>query len=228
MKLELRDIRLVRPDFTLAVDLTLELGCVGLSGPSGAGKTTLLDLIAGLARAGSARISLDDWVLTDVAAGLDRPPDQRRIGYVPQDVALFPHLEVRRNLTYGYRAAANPPALQLDHVIEILEIGALLERRPAALSGGEKQRVALGRALLSGPGLLLLDEPLSSLDRPLRARLLPYLRRVRDEFRVPMLFVSHDSEEIGSLCDRVLAMERGTISGSVARTGLKETKADVN
>ncbi len=211
MRLELRDIHLPLPEFDLRIDTALEIGCTGLSGPSGAGKTTLLDLIAGLRRAPSARIVCGDRALTDTARNWQVPVHRRRIGYVPQDLALFPHLDVRCNLAFGYRADTAPAALQFDHVAEVLEIASLLDRPVATLSGGQKQRVALGRALLTAPDLLLLDEPLSSLDRPLRERLIPHLRRVRDEFRLPMLFVSHDAEELAALCDEVLTMERGRL-----------------
>ncbi len=211
MKLELRKIRLPLAEFTLTVDTTLEIGCAGLSGPSGAGKTSLLDLIAGLRRAPSARIARDGCVLTDTGQSLHLPVHRRRIGYVPQDLALFPHLDVRRNLLYGHRPEIAPLALQFDHIVEVLEIAPLLDRPTTTLSGGQKQRVALGRALLAAPALLLLDEPLSSLDRPLRERLIPYLRRVRDEFRLPMLFVSHDAEELATLCDVAIRMERGKL-----------------
>ncbi len=209
MKLELLDISLPLADFTLRANTTLEATCTGIAGPSGAGKTSLLDLIAGLRRPTAARIVLDGRVLIDTRDKTSIPAHRRTIGYVPQDLALFPHLSVRTNLRYGYRAAENPAVLQLDHVAEVLEIGGLLDRGISQLSGGEKQRVALARALLAAPRLLLLDEPLSNLDRPLRARLLPYLLRVRDEFRLPMIFVSHDTEDTAALCDEVLTMERG-------------------
>ncbi|HVU24103.1 MAG TPA: ATP-binding cassette domain-containing protein, partial [Opitutus sp.] len=134
-------------------------------------------------------------------------------GYVPQEGALFPHLSVRRNLLYGCRpgAARHPAGLNLEHVSEVLEIAALLERDIATLSGGEKQRVALGRALLAAPRLLLLDEPLAGLDLPLRERLVPYLARVRDEFAVPMLYVTHSPDEVMALCDDVVVLGRGRI-----------------
>ena len=138
--------------------------------------------------------------------------DRRRIGYVPQDGALFPHLSVRSNLLYGQRRNENADRFSLDGILEVLEIGALLGRSDVAgLSGGERQRVALARALLSGPELLLLDEPLASLDVDLRERILPYLRRVRDEFRVPMLLVTHSPAEVMALCDEALILEAGQV-----------------
>lgn len=214
MKLGLHRIRLPLTEFTLRVDLTISHPVTALCGPSGSGKTSLLDLIAGLRRPQSAHIQLDDQVLTDTSAGVSVPARDRRIGYVPQDLALFPHLSVRRNLLYGHKPESEVAAaglFSLAHVTEVLEIQLLTERSVGNLSGGEKQRVALGRALLSSPKLLLLDEPLASLDRALKARILPYLIRIRDEFRVPMLFVTHNPEEVLPLCEHTVHMERGQI-----------------
>jgi len=172
----------------------------------------LLDLIAGLRNPTSALIQLEERVLTDTARGLALPPRAREIGYVPQDLALFPHLPVQKNLLYGCKAA--PPRRSLfsyEHVAEVLEIEPLGRRSVTELSGGEKQRVALARALLTSPKLLLLDEPLSGLDAALKAKIMGYLARVRDEFRVPMLYVSHDRREIQALCEEVVALERGRV-----------------
>ena len=212
MKLTLRHIRLPLAGFTLALDAEISAPVTGIFGPSGAGKTSLLDLIAGLRRADSAHLALDDTVLTDTAARIFIPAHRRAIGCVPQDLALFPHLSVRGNLLYGHDSAK--AAITLAHVVEIMEIGALLDRGTASLSGGEKQRVALARALLAAPRLLLLDEPLASLDHPLKLRLLAYLRRIRDEFHIPMLYVSHDPEEIAALCDEVFVLEKGRVTSS--------------
>jgi molybdate transport system ATP-binding protein len=209
----LKNISLPVADFTIAVDVELSHPVTAIFGPSGAGKTSLLDLIAGLRRPDSALIQLGDRILTDTAAGLNIPPRLRGIGYVPQDLALFPHLSVRKNLLYGQKAI--PPAgplFTLSHVTEILEIGNLTHRRVTDLSGGEKQRVALARALLTSPRLLLLDEPLASLDQPLKARIIPYLRRVRDEFKIPMLYITHDRAEVLALCAEVLELTRGRIT----------------
>lgn len=217
MKLALKNVRLPLSDFALEVDVEIQSRVTGICGPSGAGKTSLLDLVAGLRRPRTALIELDGTVLTDTAAGRFVPTRQRHIGYVPQDLALFPHLSVRRNLLYGH--ASNVPSshlFALSHVAEVLEIAPLLDRGISDLSGGEKQRVALGRALLTAPRLLLLDEPLASLDSKLKARILPFLARVRDEFRLPMLYVSHDVAEVKALCEDVLWMERGRFSGSSA------------
>jgi len=151
-------------------------------------------------------------ILTDIAAGVFVRPELRAVGYVPQEGALFPHLSVRKNLLYGYtRRGVRPAGLNFEHVTEVLEISGLVERRVATLSGGEKQRVALGRALLATPRLLLLDEPLAGLDAPLRDRLLPYLARVRDEFAIPMIYVTHSPDEVMALCDDVLILSQGKI-----------------
>ena len=197
MKLLLQDIRLRLGDFTLELSVEINRPATAIFGHSGAGKTSLLDLIAGLRRAESARIELNGRDLTDV------PTRFRRIGYVPQDLALFPHLTVRRNLLYGRRAES------FAQITQVLELEPLLDRSIANLSGGEKQRVALGRAILAAPQLLLLDEPLSSLDLPLKRRLIPCLQRVRDELRVPILYVTHDPDEVAELCDEILVLERG-------------------
>ncbi len=173
----------------------------------------MLDLIAGLRRPASALIRLDNRVLTNTADKTLVPPRLREMGYVPQDLALFPHLSVRQNLLYGRkREERGGPLFSFGHITEVLEIEALARRRVTELSGGEKQRVALARALLTSPRLLLLDEPLQSLDEALKARVIPYLRRVRDEFKVPMLYVTHDREEVLALCDEVLELRRGRIT----------------
>ncbi len=213
MNLALKNINLPLADFALSVDLTITAQVTALCGPSGSGKTSLLDLIAGLRRPESAYVQLGDRVLCDTKRGIDIPVRERRIGYVPQDLALFPHLSVRRNLLYGQRSrdAAADNLFSYEHVTGVLDIHALADRGVAKLSGGEKQRVALGRALLSSPGLLLLDEPLASLDSALKSRIIPYLTRVRDEFHVPMIVVTHSVEEVQPLCSQTLQMERGQI-----------------
>ncbi|HXT50614.1 MAG TPA: ATP-binding cassette domain-containing protein [Thermoanaerobaculia bacterium] len=209
MKLELAGIRLPLQPFTLEVEATLTAAASGICGPSGAGKTSLLELIAGLRRPTAGRVSLDGETLTDIrsdARGVVLPARHRRIGYVPQDGALFPHLSVRGNLLYGRRDGDAPAA-----VIEVLGLGPLLDRSIRQLSGGERRRVALGRALAAGPRLLLLDEPLSGLDSALRERVLEHLRMVRDELGVPMLYVSHDLTELAALCTQLLVIERGRV-----------------
>ncbi len=212
MPLLLKSISLPLAEFVLQVDVELTGQVTAIYGPSGAGKTSLLDLIAGLRRPRSAFVQLDQRVLADSGRGLALPPRCRQIGYVPQDLALFPHLPVRKNLLYGCKAPeARDGLFGYDHVAAVLEIGDLAARGVRELSGGEKRRVALARALLTSPKLLLLDEPLAGLDAALKARIIPFLARVRDEFRVPMLYVSHDRQEIQALCDEFVELEHGQI-----------------
>ena len=209
MKLELRGIDLPLHDFALQLEVVLEGSITAIFGPSGAGKTSLLELIAGLRRPRSAHIVLDGVVLESTAPGVSLPSRERRMGYVPQDLALFPHLSVRHNVTFGEHAAQSGGAFALDHVVSVLEIAPLLDRGVAGLSGGEKQRVAIARALLAAPRLLLLDEPLEGLDSSLRDRVRELLLRLQAEFRIPMLYVSHSRPEILALCDDMLVLERG-------------------
>ena len=214
MSLQLRNIRLPLADFALETDAMFDRPITGIFGPSGAGKTSLLDLIAGLRRPVAGAVQLDDKVIFDAADRLNLPPRLRRIGYVPQDLALFPHLKVRANLLYGYRPALIENELfMLGHVAEVMEITPLLQRNVTTLSGGEQQRVAFARAILSAPRLLLLDEPMSSLDSRLKKRLIPFLLRIRDEFRIPLIYVTHDAGELVALCDEVLMLERGRLIG---------------
>ncbi len=210
MSVELSGLRVPLASFALEIDAVLAGRVTAIFGASGAGKTTLLEAIAGLRRLEAGAVCVDETVVADVAAGVFVPAEQRAIGYVPQEGALFPHFSVRGNLRFGFEAERQYPAgLTYEHVVEVLELSALTERRVGTLSGGEKQRVALGRALLAGPRLLLLDEPLAGLDAALRERLLPYLARVRDEFAIPMLYVTHSPDEVMALCDDVLVLERG-------------------
>jgi molybdate transport system ATP-binding protein len=212
MNLLLKKISLPLTDFPLTIDVEIQNQVTAIFGPSGAGKTSLLDLIAGLRRPKSAFIQLNERVLTDTATGTNVPTRHRQIGYVPQDLALFPHLSVQQNLVYGSKEKRNADSLfSYQHVTDILEIGALTSRRVTNLSGGEKQRVALARALLASPQILLLDEPLASLDTILKSKIIPYLARIRDAFQIPMLYVTHDWDEVQSLCAEALIMERGEI-----------------
>lgn len=216
MTLLLKKISLPLAPFALEVDVEIRGRVTAIFGPSGAGKTSLLDLVAGLRRANSAFIQMDDQVLMDTASRVFVPSRLRGIGYVPQDLALFPHLSVRQNLLYGHKPNGNGQAsFTFERVVEVLEIQSLVPRRVTELSGGEQQRVAIARALLSSPKLLLLDEPLASLDLPLRARILPYLARIRDEFRVPMLYVTHDRYETLALADEMVVL----VGGRVAQAG---------
>jgi len=212
MKLLLKTISLPLAEFSLNLDVEIQNQVTAIFGPSGAGKTSLLDLIAGLRHPQSAHIQLDERVLTDTAAGVRVPTRHRQIGYVPQDLALFPHLSVERNLLYGVKGTRTHDILfSYEHVTQVLEIQPLLNRRVTNLSGGEKQRVVLARALLASPQLLLLDEPLASLDTVLKSKIIPYLARIRDEFHIPMLYVTHDWDEVQALCAEALIMERGEI-----------------
>jgi molybdate transport system ATP-binding protein len=198
--------------FDLRIRACSQSRVLGVFGPSGAGKTTLLEALAGWrsdAR-GVLRRGGECWLDSD--RGLYLRPEQRGIGYVPQDHLLFPHRDVRANLAFGTtRGSGGHGAAPWDEVVATLELGPLLDRRVESLSGGERQRVALGRALCSGPRLLLLDEPLASLDAPLRHRILPFLLRVRERFAVPMLIVSHNTTELLALCDELLALEQGQV-----------------
>ncbi|HEX7375088.1 MAG TPA: ATP-binding cassette domain-containing protein [Steroidobacteraceae bacterium] len=206
------DLEFQRGSFPLQLKASVGPGATGVFGPSGCGKSTLLALIAGLLRPARGSIVLQGNALVDTATGVFVPPWKRHIALVFQDGQLFPHLTVRDNLLYGFRRRA-PGARQfeLDGVLGLLEIGPLLERRPAQLSGGERQRVALGRALLCSPRMLLLDEPLASLDERLKQQILPYLARVKRETALPMLYVSHVRAEVDFLADRTLHMEDGRI-----------------
>jgi len=198
------DIRLHRGHFQRHVRITDNARVLALTGPSGAGKTSVLNAIAGLLRPVAGRIAIDGRTLFDGDAGIDVPTHRRRIGYVFQDARLFPHRDVRANLLYGrHGARGDGAAFALDAVIDLLGIGHLLARRPANLSGGEAQRVAIGRALLSQPAILLFDEPLSSLDQARREELIPYLQRVRDGIALPMVYVSHSPDEVRRIADAI-------------------------
>ena len=198
------DIELRRGSFQRHVRIEEDARVVALVGPSGAGKTSVLNAIAGLVTPRSGRIEVDGRMLFDSARGINLPAHRRRVGYVFQDARLFPHMDVRGNLHYGRHAVRGQArSFELDSVVELLGIGALLARRTANLSGGEAQRVAIGRALLSQPEILLFDEPLSALDEARREELIPWLQRVRDEVRLPMLYVSHRAEEVRRLASAI-------------------------
>lgn len=205
------DLKIPLERFSLEVKWETEESSLGIFGHSGAGKTTILEALAGLrpqAR-GLIRVSGETWL--DSSKGIDLPPEKRGAGYVPQDTLLFPHRDVLGNLLSGAHRSNGPwrRRLSFEKVLEVLELRSLKEARVDELSGGERQRVALGRALCSGPSLLLLDEPLAGMDLPLRRRILPYLIRVREEFSVPTLFVSHDASEMRLLCREVMVLEMG-------------------
>jgi molybdate transport system ATP-binding protein len=202
-------------DFRLEASFTSDGLVTGLFGNSGAGKTSIINIIAGLLEPDRGRILLDGETLDDTTSSLHVPPHRRRIGYVFQDARLFPHLSVRQNLDYGRRMNGfEPDAAAERRTVDLLDIGHLLNRRPAQLSGGERQRVALGRALLAKPKLLLLDEPLGALDDERKAEILPYFIRLRDEAGVPMVLVSHDAGEMRQLATHVVMLKRGKVTAS--------------
>lgn len=212
MSVVLSDLQHPLAHFTVEIEVTLAAPVTGLFGSSGAGKTSVLELIAGLRRPTRGSVTIDGQVVTDSSRRVFVPPERRGIGYVPQDGALFPHLTVRQNLLFGYDPRRRTEAeLTPEHVAAVLEISGLEQRSIPTLSGGELRRVALARALLAAPRLLLLDEPLSGIDAPLRDRLLPYFQRIRDEFRIPMLYVTHSPEEVMHLCDEVVVLAAGKI-----------------
>jgi molybdate transport system ATP-binding protein len=198
--------------FALAAKFEAAGGVTALYGPSGSGKTTIVNMIAGLVTPDRGRITLDDTVLFDRARRINVPTHRRRIGYVFQEGRLFPHLSVAQNLDYGRWMLGLPyDAAERERVVALLDIGHLLKRRPGHLSGGERQRIAVGRALLSKPRLLLLDEPLASLDRARKLEILPYLVQLRDEAKVPMIYVSHQAGEILRLASQVVRLEDGRV-----------------
>ena len=201
--------------FTLSARFTGAAGVTALFGRSGAGKTTLANAIAGLVRPDAGTIRLDDAVLFDASANIDVPVRRRGVGTVFQEGRLFPHYSVRGNLMYGRRRT--PPSQRwgsFDHIVELLGIGDLLDRRPASLSGGEKQRVAIGRALLQSPRLLIMDEPLASLDPARKEEILPYIERLRDEMKLPIVYVSHSVDEVTRLADTLVLLAKGKVIAS--------------
>ena len=216
----------------LAVDVQKQLGtfklnisfkaagnATGLFGPSGSGKTTLVNMIAGLLTPDRGSIAVDDTVLFDSTARINVPPHRRRIGYVFQEGRLFPHLSVRQNLDYGRRMSRRPrDTKEFERIAALLDIGHLLDRRPRMLSGGERQRIAVGRALLMAPRLMLLDEPLASLDAGHKREILPYLVRLRDEAKIPVVYVSHTPAELRQIATTIVRLEAGRV---VATGGLE-------
>ncbi len=199
-------------DFVIDVSFQAPAGITALFGRSGAGKTTVVNAVAGLLRPERGRITVNGHSLLDTQAGINVPVYSRRVGYVFQDARLFPHLTVRQNLQFGARF--NPvggATTSLENVVDLLGIGHLLGRWPGTLSGGEKQRVAIGRALLSNPRILLMDEPLAALDESRKAEILPYLERLRDELDIPILYVSHAVPEVARLATTLVALSDGRV-----------------
>jgi len=213
------DIAFTRGAFQLEARFASGAPIVALFGRSGSGKSTLVNAIAGTVRPSRGRIAVGTRTLFDSARGIDLAPEARRVGYVFQDALLFPHMDVAGNLGYGERLT--PPGerfVERNRVIELLDLRRLLDRRPAGLSGGEKQRVAIGRALLASPAVLLMDEPLASLDAPRKAEILAYIELLRDEIRLPIVYVSHALEEVTRLADHLVLLSEGRVAaeGSVA------------
>lgn len=212
--------------FHLDAAFGMDGGVTAIFGRSGSGKTTLVNAIAGLLRLQRGRITFDGEVLFDAAKGVHQPPQARRFGYVFQEGRLFPHLTVKNNLLFSNLFSRNKAsAAELDRIVGLLGLESLLERRPGGLSGGEKQRVAIGRALLSRPRLLLLDEPLAALDTQRKSEILHYLELLRDEFSVPMLYVSHAVEEVVRLASHVVLLSDGRVEAAGATTAIMSDAA---
>ena len=206
------DVTMRQQSFTLDVHESLSVEVLGLFGPSGSGKTTLLESIAGIRTPDQGEIRVADRVLFSSARRINVPPQDRHIGYVPQEALLFPNMSVKGNIHYG--RGARDDQRTFESLIAILELQHLLERSVDRLSGGEKQRVAIARALMTRPSILLLDEPLAAVDRERRDRILPYVLRIRRELHVPLIYVTHDQEELNAIADRVLALDNGRVLAS--------------
>ncbi len=207
------DIRHRRGDFDLDVRLSSEARVLGLVGPSGSGKTTLINIMAGIIRPTEGHVSVDGRVFVDREAGVFVPPHRRKIGYVFQDGRLFPHLTVAQNLGYGRWFNRASQRNDTGGIVDLLGIGHLLSRRAVGLSGGERQRIAIGRALMAGPDLLLMDEPLAALDEARRGEILPFIETIRDEWRVPIVYVSHNMDEVRRLTDDHVTLKAGRVLG---------------
>ena len=217
------DVTIRRGAFVVEAAFAADAPIVALFGRSGSGKSTLVNAIAGVVRPARGRIAVGGRALFDAARGIDLAPESRRVGYVFQDALLFPHMSVAANLAYGERLT--PPAerfVEHDRVVDLLDLGRLLGRRPASLSGGERQRAAIGRALLASPRILLMDEPLASLDAPRKAEILAYIELLRDELRLPIVYVSHALEEVTRLADSMVLLAEGRV---VAQGGVAEVLA---
>jgi len=212
---------LVRRDFTFDAAFESAALITGLIGPSGSGKTTLVNLIAGLLTPSRGRIAIGGTVLTDTERGIMLPPHLRGVGLVFQDALLFPHLSVHRNLTYARDVGrVSAGSISFDAVTGVLGIGHLLDRAPHTLSGGERQRIAIGRALLASPRILLMDEPLASLDSARKFEILTLIEHMRDEFSIPILYVSHAREEVARLASVVVKLDHGRVEGVGPTSGV--------
>jgi molybdate transport system ATP-binding protein len=199
------DVTLRQQSFTLDVHESMSVEVLGLFGPSGSGKTTLLESIAGIRTPDAGEIRVADRTLFSSAQRINVPPQNRHIGYVPQEALLFPNMNVTANIRYGNRGG------DFDSLVHMLELGSLLDRGVTKLSGGEKQRVAIARALMTRPSILLLDEPLAGVDRERRDVILPYILRIRKDLHVPLIYVTHDAAELNSVADRVLQLDGGRV-----------------
>jgi molybdate transport system ATP-binding protein len=209
------DIRHRLGQFLLDVQFKAEGGLIALFGRSGSGKTSIVNIIAGLTRPDHAYIEIDGTVLEDTGSRISVPRHRRRVGYVFQEGRLFPHLTVRQNLLYGrWFAGIRAPGAEFERVVELLGVGHLSDRRPGRLSGGEKQRVAIGRALLAEPRILLMDEPLASLDEDRKGEILPYLERLRDQSRIPIVYVSHSVAEVARLATTIVLVAGGKVAAA--------------
>nr|WP_294839902.1 molybdenum ABC transporter ATP-binding protein [uncultured Methylotenera sp.] len=203
---------LKRQDFVLDVALQLDQRVTAIFGPSGSGKSTLLSIIAGISKPDQGRVMINGETVFDHEKKINKPIHQRRIGLVFQDARLFPHLNVEHNLRYPLKyTPTHEQQFHLNDIADLLEIGPLLKRTTHQLSGGEKQRVALGRALLSSPRLLMLDEPMASLDESLKSQILPFLKKVADEIKIPMIYISHSKDEIMQITNNVVYINAGKI-----------------
>ncbi|HIA49881.1 MAG TPA: ATP-binding cassette domain-containing protein [Acidobacteria bacterium] len=205
------EFTLQQGEFSVEIHERIEADAIALYGPSGAGKTTVLEAVAGLRQPDRGRIAVGDRTLFGSESGIDVPAHHRCMGYVPQEVALFPHMNVRQNVTYGAHGA---PTEDLARVLAVLDLEPLVERRVEQLSGGEQKRTAIARALMAGSRMLLLDEPLSALDVALQRRVVQYLVRVHDEFKIPMLYVSHRADEVSMLTNWVVQLDNGRVVAS--------------
>lgn len=203
------DVTLRQQSFTLEVHESMSVEVLGLFGPSGSGKTTLLESIAGIRTPDAGEIRVADRLLFSTAQRINVPPQDRHIGYVPQEALLFPNMSVKGNIRYGRGAREN--GARFDSLVGILELQSLLLRSVDRLSGGEKQRVAIARALMTRPSILLLDEPLAAVDRERRERILPYVLRIRRELHVPLIYVTHDADEMRAIADHVLTLDAGRV-----------------
>lgn len=217
------DVSLRQQAFELRIRDASSVEVLGLFGPSGSGKTSLLEAIAGIRTPDAGEIRVGNRVLFSSSAGINLPPRDRQIGYVPQDALLFPHLDVNGNITYGVRHSrrhlrGDAESRLRSALAEILDLEPLLTRRVQTLSGGEKQRVAIARALMTQPAVLLLDEPLAGVDRARRDRILPYLLRIRRDLHVPLVYVTHDEAELTAIADRVLHLEAGQVTNVTMRS----------